>query len=226
MNVGFYLAGARGDRFEGYRPSDPMGHVFAHHLVASIRRAMPEVEITQLTDDKAAPIWGIDHVRRLPAGPLAEVRSRHQSELEGDWLFIDSDCVIEQDVRHVFQCQFDIAVTDRQWRNPPPPRFQERMPYCAGVVFSRCRAFWVDVHQQVLAMKGSDREWFGDQIAIGQILQSGKYRKLELPGALYQQPPETPDEDLSGVLITHYKGERRKPMLLTRIHRESGMVIA
>lgn len=210
MNVGFYLT-----------REDATGYVLADMLMASVHDTMPGVQLTQFTDPKSPPVDGVDHVRRLPAGPLSLARSRHYAAVEGDWLFLDTDTLVLQDVRDVFTRPFDIAVTDRHWPHLPPlsEEFTAEMPYCAGVVFSRSSAFWVAVHHRV-SMLGEKDQWYGDQRALAQELATGKYTQLTLPGVVYQYPPLGEEDDLSQVAIAHFKGKSRKAVLLKVIQRE------
>jgi len=211
MNVAFYLTG-----------SDPHAFVFADHLMRSVRSTMPDVRITQLTDAKTDAVYGVDDVRRKPTQTLSLLRSAHYAELIGEWILLDTDCIIERDVRHVFDASFDVAVTDRDWSHisPLPDAFVEKMPYCAGVVFSREARFWRAVHERVALMNEKDQKWYGDQVAMAEVIRRNEFQCRVLPGSVYQYPPQTEQDDLSHVGITHYKGPERKQLLLKRIQRE------
>lgn len=215
MNVGFYLTEGGG----------PTGYVLADYLIASVRRHMPGVQIHHFTDDKSAAAVGVDVVTRRRGGAVMLCRAAHQAEVDGDWLFVDTDVVIERDVHYVFNSQFNIAVTDRIWPHLPPVGgdFTTKMPYCAGVVFSRCRAFWVEVHRRMMAMPVDSQKWYGDQRAIAEELDTGRYQQLTLPGMTYQYPPAAGEVPV-GTAITHYKGKDRKAMLLRRIYADWGIL--
>lgn len=209
MNVGFYLVqGEHGD-----------GYVMADALIRSVRRTMPGVAVTQLTDLESPAVYGVDHVLRQPSQPLALLRTLHQSHVEGEWLFVDTDVVIRRDVRDVFQQSFDIAVVDRDWPHLPslPSDYMQAMPWNIGVVFSRCPAFWRVVHEALLVAPQTAQDFMGDQVVACSVLrQSDRWRRLELPGYLYNYPPAHPDDHGEDAAIVHYKGER-KAWLLRRI---------
>lgn len=212
MNIGFYLTG-----------KDPLAFVFADRLIRSARATMPDVPITQLSDEKTCRVYGVDAIRRKKPDVLSVARSAHYADLAGDWLLLDTDCIIERDVRHIFEESFDVAVIDREWPHLPElsKSFREKMPYCAGVVFSREPRFWERVHQHVVAMTGKDKAWYGDQMAIPLVMTEGQFDCRVLPGSIYQYPPATAKDNLTGVAITHYKGPDRKRFLLRRIQQES-----
>jgi len=211
MNIGFYLTG-----------QDPLGFIFADRLIRSAREVMPGVPICQLTDDRTPMVWGTDAVKRRTGQALSLLRSTHYSMLSGDWLLVDTDVIIQRDVRHVMEADdFDIAVTDRDWSHLKelPKSYTDEMPYCAGVVFSRCPVFWLAVHEEVRQMDCKSQEWFGDQKAIATIIQRAQFRIRVLPGSVYQYPPLA-DSDGRDAAIMHYKGPDRKTFLINRIRRE------
>ena len=74
----------------------------------------------------------------------------HQAE--GDWLFIDTDVLIHQDVQDVFENDdpFDIVIASRvKGDGAHGPAFVE-MPHNMGVVFSRSPVFWKAVEAELL----------------------------------------------------------------------------
>lgn len=122
------------------------GYLCAKHMARSVREHMPGVEVVQFTDDLSRPIDGVDAALRLPRGPMAQLRMQHHANVSGDWLFVDTDVLVQQDVRDVFMKDFDIAIAERDWDHLKPANgFTERMPHNMGVVFSRSPAFWVEV---------------------------------------------------------------------------------
>lgn len=211
MNVGFYLTSG-----------DAPGYVYADSLVRSIRRTMPDVPVHQFTDLTSPSVWGIDATHRLPQAPLAILRSEHYASVTGEWLFMDTDCMVQHDVRDVFNGPFDIAVTDRNWPHLPPlaDSFTSLMPYCAGVVFSRCPLFWERVHALVVAMPIKEQKWFADQKAMCDLLAVGAFPFKVLAGSRYQFPPAQDGLCSEDADIVHYKGPDRKKFLMARIHQE------
>lgn len=207
MNVGFYLV--HGD--------SPDGYVMADMMMRSVRWSMPGVKLFQFTDLTSPPAYGVDHVLRKPKAPLALLRSLHQACVEGEWLFIDTDVIVQQDVRHVFSQPFDIALADRSWPHlEPTPIFAEKMPWNIGVCFSRCPRFWRSVHQGLIDAPQYAQDFMGDQFVACEILKRGQYALHELPGVLYNYPPKDAEDSGSGASIVHWKGEYRKPWMLQR----------
>lgn len=209
MKIGFYLV------WEG----NPLFYVLADAMIRSVRQYMPEVEIVQMTDLQSPPVVGIDGIRRLPPAPLSVMRSKHYASVTGDWLFLDTDVLVQRDVRDVFKQDFDIAVTDRHTPKLDP-KIEQKMPFPAGVVFSRCPAFWQAVHEEVLTQGAEQSAWYGDQMALATVIRRGPFRHIVLSGEIYQRPPKTQDEEISNAAIVHYKGPTRKPFLMDRIRQE------
>ena len=204
MNVGFYLV----------QGPDPAGYVLADIMLRSVRSAMPGVEVTQFTDLKSPAVYGVNHVLRKPKQPLAVLRSLHQACVEGEWLFLDTDVVVQRDVRAVFQEPFDIAVADRRWQHlEATPEFTAQMPWNIGVIFSRAPTFWRAIHEALLRAPEQAQDFMGDQRAAGVLLQSGHWALLELPGMDFNYPPSGPEDRAEQASIVHFKGNRKDWML-------------
>jgi hypothetical protein len=152
-------------------------------------------------------------VRRLPAAPMAQLRPLHQSRVEGEWLFLDTDVIVRRDVGCVFAEAFDIALADRNWTHmEPTPGLTRKMPYNAGVAFSRCPDFWRYVHEAVMARPKWATSFMGDQMAIAHVLRAHPVSfDLEvLPGMVYNYPPNARDDrGIYDAAIVHFKGSRK-----------------
>lgn len=218
MTVGFYLLDTR--------TLDSMaGYAGARALVRSVRAAMPDVPVVQFTDEASPAVEGVDGVRRKPREAMALLRMRHHAGVQGDWLFVDTDVLIQRDVRDVFRKPFDLAIPDRVWPHlRPSSGFTRRMPFNMGVVFSRCRAFWADVYWRLLQRPKAERRWMGDQEMFCEVLAEHRHKVRTLPGLTYNFPPALEGDDLTAsaalepdAAIVHFKGPQRKPLMLTRI---------
>lgn len=180
----------------------------AQHLIASAKRVMPDVEVWQLTDGDAPKVRGIDGCIRLAGQmPMAVRRMKLHSMLHGEWLFVDTDVVIQKDIRHVFESPFLVAVTDRVgslWEHSPDVK---DMPYNMGVTFSRSPEFWEEVVKRLQKLEPHLQQWCGDQLVVCQMAKE-KLQKV-LPGHIYNFTPGTRDEDRSHAAIVHYKGSRK-----------------
>ena len=180
----------------------------ARLLVESAKRAMPGVEVWQLTDGDCPKVAGIDGCLRVSGRmPMAVRRMTAHSMLHGEWLFVDTDVVIQKDVRHVFESPFLVAVTDRVgsiWEHSPDVK---DMPYNMGVTFSRSPEFWAEAKERLLKLDPQLQQWCGDQLVVCAMAKE-KLAKV-LPGHIYNFTPGTRDEDRSHAAIVHYKGSRK-----------------
>lgn len=204
MNVAFYLT---------FRPdSDCLNYVLADMLVRSVRQHLPNVPITQFTDENSPAVYGIDRVARKKDAPLPMLRSAHYADVSGDWLFLDTDIVIRGDVAHVFDSHFDVAVCDRNWAHLPPTP-DNLGKFNAGVVFSKNQKFWAAVHDYVKSNPQLHDDWFGDQKAIASIAGGTEFKVTILPGMKYNYPPASETDKADGALVVHCKGDRKRWML-------------
>lgn len=205
MKVGFFHV-ARGDT----------PHVrLAKALIRSVRQTMPSVEVVHLTDEITAPIDGADRVERHPPAPIALGCLEAYAAREGDWLFVDTDVIVQRDVRWIFTAPFDIAVADREGTLRPKEvgtKFMSSMPYNKGSVFSRSPAFWSAAAAHLRTLSEKRQHWMGDQAAMNHVIATGRFHVHILP-ARYNYPPQQRDEDLNAQAILHYKGSRKAWML-------------
>ena len=214
MNVGFFFVDRGG--VDGV-----IGPIGAKALAASVRSVMPGVRVVQFTDEQTADVPGAHEVRRLPAEPLALLRLKHQAAVKGEWLFVDSDVIVQRDVRDVFTLKFDIALVNRQWPHlKAAAGFSERMPFNTGVVFSRSHKFWGKAYERLQTMPEGLQDWMGDQQVICDMVGSSRFKFWFLKGTRYNLPPSLEAEDdplVRKAHIVHYKGPERKALLLARV---------
>jgi hypothetical protein len=213
MKVGFF------NIFRG----DTSHIVCADMMIRSIKVAMPGVEIVQFTDEHSPEIFGVSYSIRKPNKPAAVLCVEHYSECKGDWLFIDTDVIVQKDVRDVFDTSFDIAIADRIGTKLPDEEtdsdaieYMRSMPHNLGVVFSRSPEFWKAVGQEMLDMSLDKQYWAGNQYAACTVIASGVFNVRILPGVTYNYPPRIEDTDFSDKAIIHYKGPTRKQLMLSR----------
>lgn len=181
----------------------------AQHLIKSARKVMPGVEIFHLTNGECEAAPNVDGVIRLGGKiPMAIRRMRLHSMLAGEWLFVDSDIVIQKDVRPVFKDGFEVAVTDRVGSAWEHSEAVKDMPYNMGVTFSRCPAFWSRAAKLLEHAPEPLKEWCGDQFIVCELTKH--YRTKVLPGQLFNFTPLKRGEDRSHAAIVHYKGPRKE----------------
>lgn len=218
MKVGFFTV-YHGDPM----PEATMHLILADLLIESVRRTMPGVEIHQLTDLNSPALLGVDGVHRLKSRPMAELCVEHYASVQGDWLFVDTDVVIQQDVREVFKLPFDVAVCDRDGTLVPGEEeldFIKATPYNLGVVFSRNPEFWKAVLARMETMPKARKEWMGNQYAACDVIAEGRFHVQILPGLFYNYAAHNTKDRGEEAMIQHYKGPFRKQMALERFRRE------
>jgi hypothetical protein len=181
----------------------------AKHLIASCERVMPGVPVVHLTDGSTPKLEGTECIRIAGDMPMAVRRIEHHSRLYGDWLFLDTDCVVIKDVQGVFDDDFEIAVTDRKgsmWEKTP---YGSIMPYNMGVTFSRNPEFWEQVLKYLKVMPAKFQEWEGDQRVVCEMIRSG-YPVKVLPGKIFNFTPEKVGDSVKHASILHFKGHRKQ----------------
>jgi hypothetical protein len=205
----------------GFLQVGPAGTVharLARQMVASVRRAMPGVSITQFAAEGSARVPDVDAMCLGSAAPLALACLEAYASCEGEWLFLDSDVIVQRDVRRVFDQVFDVAVATRVGtllEKEIGTKFMAAMPFNKGAVFSRSRAFWVAAYARLRDMPTGDQDWMGDQRAMNAVIAGGGFHVAILAND-YNYPPKRRDEDVRDKAIVHFKGPR-KPWALERV---------
>lgn len=194
MNIGFYLQG-----FAKYG-------AMAERLVASANAVMPGVPVYQLTDDKCPAIPGT-LVLRIPGEiPMGTRRVMHYAALDGEWCFVGADVLFLQDVRPVFDKEFDIAMADRKGTELEGSGYETVMPYNFDVAFSRSRRFWGVVLDVLKQIPERYQEWGGEQCVTCRVLDQAKF--LALPRK-FNYTPESKLDPLKDVAVLHLKGKKK-----------------
>jgi hypothetical protein len=188
-------------------------------MVASVRSVMPGVEIVQMSEPDTAAVPGVDTViRREREGMrLTQYRLAHFAALERPAiLFIDPDVIVQRPVDHVFEQPFDVALTVRHERMKDlrGVNLTPLMPYNMGVSFSRQPRFWAAAGDHCGQLAQDEfNNWYGDQLSIKHVADTGAFRVLELPCDQYNYSPRTEDEDVEERYAVHYKGQRKEWMM-------------
>ena len=218
MKVGFYNV-----YWGSPKPERTVHLVLADMMIRSVRRTMPDVEIVQLTDEQSPQVWGVDSVRRLPRMPRAVQCVTHYSHCEGNWLLVDTDIIVQRDVRDVFRYEFDVAVADREGcmvDGEEDTDLMKNMPFNIGVIFSRSPAFWKAVLEKLSAMPEQKQEWMGNQNAACAVMAEHRFHVKVLPGLVFNRPPFNSDDRCQEASIIHFKGPMRKRWMLDRFEDE------
>lgn len=217
MNIGFFNIFNGSGRFQ-----QTQHLVMADMLIRSIRKVMPDVPIYQLTNGTSPQIMGVDHVRRIDQTlPMAVLCVEHYRRCEGDWLLLDTDILVQEDVRDVFNDSFDLAVADREGclvDGESELDLIKEMPYNIGVMFSRSSAFWQRVLETMIPMDDKKKHWMGNQYAACDVILSGEFAVKFIPGRRYNCPPLNLEDRCAEAAIIHFKGNMRKQMMLKRFY--------
>lgn len=215
MTVGFFTVFRK----------DPLHYILADILVRSVRAAMPDVEIVQFSDETSPQVPDTARIIRKPHGKMLERRMEHYASSEGEWLLVDTDCVVQCDVRAVFDDPgFDVAIADREWSLVKDHhKYTKTMPYNTGVVFTRTPAFYARA-LEIWRTYPDDKkaQWYSEQWAVADAAAEARFRVKVLPGMVYNRPPATLQEDVSNASILHYKGDERKRWMLQRYAQKRG----
>jgi hypothetical protein len=222
MTIGFF-------HVENGTKASEENYSCARALVRSVRETMPGTRVVQFTDEATQAVKGVDAVRRKPSEPMALLRMRHHAGVKGEWVFVDTDVIFQHKVNQIFKLTFDIGLTSRAWEHLKPAMgFSERMPFNTGVVFSRKPHFWQEVYCRLKALEPEQQQWMGDQEVIGEMAMedSPRYDFRVLNGRMLNFPPVLEDpttayeQSLKDAWIVHYKGPKRKRLLMKRIKQE------
>lgn len=203
MNIGFFFV----------MTDDPQHYLHACSLVVEAKKAMPKHDVVQLTDSKTPGVLGCDCVVRVSSNePLLAQRLGHYA-LNGEWLFLDTDVSIKNDVAGIFDDKnFDVALCDRNWPNleEESQRLSLSMPFNTGVVFSRSAQFWRDVKRVWLKYPQEvQANWMSEQRAVYDVVRTGHYKVKILPGEFYNYPPSHDADAPITAALLHYKGNRK-----------------
>jgi len=198
-------------------------------MVASVRRAMPNVRVLQLTDEQSPEVAGVHDVIRLAydGTHLMTFRLMHFAQLDPcNVLFLDTDLIVQKDLSPLFAMPFDIALTRRDDEIPDPNGLDVSaiMPYNTGVMMSKSSGwdFWRNVLRQCEAFPEKYRKWWGDQLAVRTIAEVCPLSLQQLPCSVYNYTPSFEAEDVSRRFVVHYKGNR-KSWMISRARAEYGL---
>lgn len=197
-----------------FRPEEiPLQRALAQRMMKSVRKHLG-CRIVHLTDMQTPDLGADEVVRSSPKGeyfiPWLMGLFATQS---GDVLFLDTDTVVNRDVRHVFDADFDVCVTVRRTRFA---KYEcegktHYMPFNLGVVFSKDHRFWNEIRERTSKMTDPLMlGWWGAQIELLRMYaEPGKWKIHTVEADEYNYTPNDPAEDLSGRAIVHYKGARK-----------------
>lgn len=163
-------------------------------------------EVVQLADEVAPEIDGVAKVLREPMNGRRAMVYR-MDRLAGldipEYVSLDVDQVVMGDISDGFSREHDASLF---WR---PNKEDVKMIYNAGLIFVRNRDFVREVAALVRTMGPKEQDWFGDQLALQQVAEGGRYKIKELREARWNYKPAFKGERRNNILIYHCKGNRK-----------------
>jgi hypothetical protein len=180
---------------DAYRP-------LADASIASLRAVMPTAVVYHLTNQRFEPLAGSDVVLRgdLDDLPFYGRWCAQRDLLQGDTLFADCDTIFKEDVSHVFDRAFDIAL---------PHIASPVVNHDGGIVFCRQggAAFWSVLQTTQPAVGESTVE---EQVrTFNAVAQDFPGHLHILDGAKYSYVPRNAADPCTGAAIVHYRGPRK-----------------
>lgn len=198
MKIGFYAQGD-GPHLE-----------MAKYCVESAKDHMPFVKVYHLTDGVTPDVKGSIPIRIPQRLPMGVRRLSHYAGLEGEWCFVDSDVIFQEDVSSVFEKPFDVALASREGTYMEGTDYAEHQPYNFGVVFSKNPKYWRAILPLLMEMPLEKQHWGGEQELCNELaLQALSTFSVEILPSRYNFTPKRRDTDVSDKAIVHYKGQRK-----------------
>lgn len=174
-------------------------------------------EMIQMSDLDTPPVRGADRVIRLywDGGKFAIYKLTHLSLLRFPCMVVDTDVIFQSDVSRIMDADFDVCLTRRYEPILDDDGFDvtTTMPYNCGVMFSKNHLFWKRGLKRARAYDEKYQHWWGEQLAVREVAESGQFNVVELDCFKYNYTPEDEGEDVSQKHLVHYKGKRKDWML-------------
>ena len=182
--------------------------IFAEIMIRSVRKHMPGIEILQLTDDDTPAIDGCTVIRKTWMKNPMVFKMSHLADLSGETIILDTDVIVQADLREVFEYPFDVALTKRKGPilDSNGVDVTKLMPYNCGVMWSRNPAFW----KACVDWCAPDVGWYADQMAVANV--SPMWETYVLDAEVWNYTPSSKHEDVSTKKAVHYKGLRKEWM--------------
>jgi len=186
------------------------GPELGNMCVASVRHHHPDAEIVHISDRYSPALEGVDAVWRRPWDrhlnePIMGFRLRCLEELLDDepTVLLDSDVLVHRNVDSVFALDFDVALTRRR-------KGKEHIPFNAGVMFSRCAAFFDELAKESMAF--DHRDFMVIEHTLPRMVATGHWSILELPDSEWNCSEVSERGFPEEARIVHYKGLRKSCM--------------
>jgi len=199
-------------------------------MVRSFRAHNPTFRIVQVADPESPAIEGVDEVVRSPMQDknIMLFRMRCFAGLPTDdptW-FLDTDMLcnrplqLEEPDTGVAVCLREFGknmMFNTRFGGMDMSEYEGRTlgsiyPYVGCATYLNSSRFWSDCLANMEALDPKFYNWYGDQEAIRNIVESGRYKVSMLRERLYACLPEHAAQT-ADPYIFHYKGQRKGEML-------------
>jgi hypothetical protein len=201
-------------------------------LTHSIKISHPDSFIIQITDLHAKSIDTVDHVERVNFYNETFIydcikAKRRIINKFGPTVFLDSDMLILESVNEFYNIQdYDFSITTRpknynQFVFTPNKLHKQKfpeiigrkvgdvMPYNAGIFYCKNVETLEYMLTSYNAMNKNYHEWYGDQIALKEMVDVNMFKIKFFDGNIYNYTPESVSEDFSDKKALHFKGNKK-----------------
>lgn len=214
--------------------------LFPTLLVRSILGQNPHSRIIQCTDHATAKIAGVSDVVRSD-GNTANIMGFRlvcfaRLGLSVPAFYLDTDMLVMEPIDPAqILGDFDVAVCAREYGRDlvfntsfggmnlteyEGKTFGEIYPYLGCATISRNTAFWQDCLNEMNGLDAKFHYWYGDQEAIRNVVNAGKYRSTLLPESVYGFLPGERPPTGERPRIHHFKGIRKNLMIAEAKRRD------
>lgn len=199
-------------------------------MVRSFRKHNPDFRIVQLTDQRTRSIEGVDQVIRYNAVDsnlmLFRMRCFADFDVSGPSWFVDTDMLCARPLQppsdnlEVAVCKREFytqSILDHRFNGLDMQEYRGRKlgdvyPYVGCVTYLNGSDFWSRCLTDMEALDAKFHNWYGDQEAIRNVVNSGRYAAGHLRESLYACLPEGEPYAPAPPFIFHYKGTRKNLM--------------
>jgi len=199
-------------------------------MVASFRIHNSDTEIIQVSDLHSPQIAGVDRVHRQAPSDnnimLFRMRCFASLPVQGPAWYLDTDMLCNRPLAYegpipsVAVCKREFGLKtpfNTQFRGMDLREYQgktlgEVYPYLGCATLLNQSDFWSECLSDMEALPAKFHNWYGDQEAIRNTVERGRYSVEWLPESLYACLPEFEIPSMTAY-INHYKGPRKALML-------------
>jgi hypothetical protein len=180
-------------------------------MIESVRKHMPGVTITQLTDNKSRRVYGVDEVRRVEAVSYPYLLYKHMAELPTPFIRVDYDMIFQGDITHILDDDIDFAMNLHGDPKVLGSKWGKTYPYAACIWGAKHKSNELAEDFRARHLESGRDGWLGLIPSINEALAN--YRVKALPGEIYNYTPIDRHDRPKDALVIHYKGNRKHWML-------------